>query len=144
MIMGFILRKISVDKKGKTKGEIKVNSVVNINGIKAADIALKNKNALKIDFEYIVKYEPGLADMKIEGYLIYASEDSEKILENWKKDKVIVDMEVNSHIVNTVLTKCSIKALGLAESMNLPLPVKLPRIVSEAKNEAKKDASYVG
>ena len=61
---------------------------------------------------------------------ILVMEESPKvkqILEDWKKDKKL-PKELMSQILNTILAKCNIKALGLTQEVNLPPHIKLPML----------------
>ena len=49
----------------------------------------------------------------------------EGLIKSWKKDKKLPD-EVNLQVINSVLRKCTIKALDLSEELQLPPPIALP------------------
>ena len=139
MIISFVFDKISVNKKKAVKGNIRVNNVVNITKVEETNVPIKDKKALKVSFDFIVKYEPDAADMLLKGFLVYIMDDTKEILKTWKENKQIKDMEFNANVVNVIFMKCNMKALQLSENLNLPLPVQLPRITAgKEKQETRK------
>ena len=54
----------------------------------------------------------------------------DEILKNWKEKKP-VDESIMMSVMNTALSKCTLMALQLSQDMNLPAPIKLPRITKK-------------
>ena len=72
-IVGFDFTKINIEKKSSAKGNIKINNNVSIKDVKEQELnlgTLKQK-ALKFSFAFNTKYEPGLADMNLEGFVLF-------------------------------------------------------------------------
>jgi hypothetical protein len=61
------------------------------------------------------------------------------ILQEWKKDKKI-SAEIMQALFNTILAKANIKALSLAQEVNLPPHLSLPKL-EPSKN---KYNEYIG
>jgi len=60
----------------------------------------------------------------------------------WKKSKKF-ETGVGKVIVNNVLMRCQIKALGLSQDAGLPPHIRLPLIATAPKAKKKAD-SYIG
>ena len=131
MIVGFGFTKMSAEKNANSKGKIEINNNVTIKNIEESDIALgKDKQtAIKIIFNFLSKYSPDLGNISFEGEIIYMadSKKGKEIIASWKKDKKL-PKDLMAPILNTVLTKCNIKALILSQDVNLPPPIPLPKV----------------
>lgn len=145
MIVGFYFKKIEVEKKDQLKGQIKINSNTNIKSVEKHDFKSGDNQALKIDFDFVVLYEPKFAEVKIEGYLVYLADQKEakEILDSWKKKEIPEKQRLE--ILNAILSKCNLKALSLEEDIGLPPHLPMPKFQSkeEAKSEGK-TGSYTG
>jgi len=106
--------------------------------IKEVDIPTFDKKALSLEFEFETSYEPKIANIKITGDILYRPENSAKILKEWKKNKKLPD-EMNMEILNNLFRRCLIKISVIADDLQLPPPLQLPRI--KPKDE---EAGYVG
>ncbi len=142
MIVGFELAKINVERSGRPVGNVKVKHNLNIDSVKELAIERMGKrNSLDVSFTFTVDYEPKLGNIVIAGSLIYTAEDAmlNRVISNWKSKKK-VPKEASLEIVNVILTRCNIKSLELAEDVNLPYHMPLPKIEA-----AKQDYSnYIG
>ena len=131
MIVGFGFTKMSAEKNANSKGKIEINNNVTIKNIEESDIALgKDKQtAIKIIFNFLSKYSPDLGNISFEGEIIYMadSKKGKEIIASWKKDKKL-PKDLMAPILNTILTKCNIKALILSQDVNLPPPIPLPKV----------------
>ncbi len=145
MIIGFNLKKILIERKGLVRGEVKVNTRMNINDIKKQPIKITSgKDVLSFDFDFSIFYKGvsdhigDVADIIFEGNILYLTDPKEtkKILEEWKKKEIPQDIRVR--ILNTILAKCNIKALVLEEDMGLPSHIPLPKFKTKQKKEKKK------
>ena len=130
-IIGFNFRKITAEKSTTATGKVNISNNVSLKKVEEAFIPVGagKQKALKFNYEYITKYEPELGSIVIEGDVLFlSSEDNvEKTLKEWKKNKK-VDKEILTPILNTILTRCSIKGLLISQDLNLPSPVQLPRV----------------
>jgi hypothetical protein len=112
---------------GTAKGEIKVNSTPRVNDIKEVDIASLNKKALSLKFEFITKYDPNIAEIKVGGELVYMAEKNEPILKQWKKEKSLPE-EVSVEVLNHLFRRCLLKIDMMADDLQLPPPIQIPRV----------------
>jgi hypothetical protein len=130
-IIGFNFRKITAERPDSVTGKINISNNVTLRKVEEANIPVgKDKQrALKFGYAFETKYEPKAGSILIEGEVIYlAPEDVvDKTLKGWKKDKK-VDKEILQPILNSVLSKCSIKGLMLSQDLNMPSPLQLPRV----------------
>ena len=131
VVVSFNFNKIVAERKSAPRGGIKVSSNVSIKDVEPIDFNLGNskQKALKYIYEFISKFEPDVGSLEITGDILDLQEDKkvDEIVKGWKKDKQL-KKEVVAPIINLVLSKCNIKALMLSQDVNLPSPIKLPRV----------------
>jgi len=130
-IVGFNLEKISVEKVKPIRGGVQVKNNVSVKDVEQQEILLSNKKepVLKFTFEFSSSYEPKIGKILMQGHILYMESPQEikKIMANWKKNKKI-QQKIMGMLLNTVLMRCNIKALILAQDVNLPPHLKLPTI----------------
>ena len=136
-IIGFNFTKISVERKSLERGDLKINSNLEVNEIEEAKFPIfDSKEAmLAIKFNYLFDYDPSIAKLEFKGEILIGLESStaQEVLKKWK-DKKVSD-EIRIPLFNLILRKSSIKALELEEEMGLPLHIPLPRLSKEEKEE---------
>ncbi|MGB9707893.1 MAG: hypothetical protein ACPLXC_01005 [Candidatus Pacearchaeota archaeon] len=134
VVIGFNLKKILVERKTLVRGEVKVNTKMNIIDVKKEDIKLTaGKDVINFDFEFAVNYTGianhtgPVADILFEGNVLYLVDpkDTKKILDDWKRKEI--EEEVKLKVLNTILAKCNLKALVLEEELGLPAHLPMPR-----------------
>ena len=128
-IIGFNFEKISGERKKIPQGKIEIKSNINVKSISPEKIELlKDKDVLKFNFEFTVDYEPNIASLVFEGFIlvIIEKEKVKDILKKWKNKKI--SEEVRLPLFNLILTKCNLKALQIEEELGLPTHVPLPKI----------------
>jgi hypothetical protein len=131
VVVGFNFLKMGIEKKSSPSGKIEIKNNVAVKDIEEKDFSLgtSKQKGLRFVFEFISNYEPNVAVITLSGEVLVL-EDEKKVSEitkGWKKDKKI-DNEVMTQVLNTALAKCNVKALILADDLNLPPPVPLPKI----------------
>ena len=130
-IIGFNFRKITAEKGKTASGKINIANNVALKNVEETEIPVgaKKQKALKFTYEYSTKYEPDAGAISIEGDILYLAEEAivDKTIKNWKKNKQI-DKEMLTPLLNTILSKCSIKGLMISQDLNLPSPMQLPRV----------------
>ena len=85
----------------------------------------KDKQAT-IDFQYTASYGP-VGMIKLEGSLVYDSDDAKKIASEWKSTRKMPN-QVASHIHTAVMHACVPEAVGIAKDLGLPPPIPLPQV----------------
>ncbi len=114
--------------KEVVKAEIKVNSTPTVTGIKEMNVpTLGGKKALNFEFEFLTKYDPEVAEIKMGGSVIYLSDKNASILKQWKKEKKIPE-DVSIEILNHLFRRCLIRVANIADDLQLPPPLPMPRV----------------
>ncbi len=114
--------------KKSVKSEIKVNSTPTVTGINEMNVpSLGNRKALSLDFEFLTKYDPEVAEIKMGGSVIYLSDKNAAILKKWKKEKKISE-DVSIEILNHLFRRCLIRVANIADDLQLPPPLPMPRV----------------
>ncbi len=128
--IGFNFNKISVERLEPIKSGLKINTNVEIVGVKEAksDFFNSNEDLLEVKFSYNIKYDPKVAELDFSGLILVSMETKEAkdILKKWKKKDLPKDFQ--TQVVNIVMHKASLKALALEDDMNLPLHIPMPSI----------------
>ena len=119
--------------------EIKVNSTPRVVDIKEINVATLKKKALSLSFEFVTTYSPNIGEIKIGGDILYLSDKNATILGQWKAKKKLPE-SVSVDILNHLFRRCLLKIANMAEDLQLPPPLQMPRV----KAAEKQDANYVG
>ncbi len=138
-ILGFNYDKLNVEKKEeeiKKGSDFKVTYNVNIKDMQDYELKLQDKQkALKFLFEFSIKYTPQIGSLDMGGNIIYA-EDKDKIKEikkHWDEKKDVPD-DIKTQLINLIFRRSNIKALLLAQEVNLPSHIPMPKIVPPSIN----------
>ena len=131
-IIGFNYSKFDCERKvAQGSGSIDINHNVSIKNVEKTSLNVggtKNE-VLKIDFNFDVLYGNNLGKISISGDVIYTDtkEIITEVFQAWGKDKKLNPI-VNEQVFRFVYGKSIVKSLELADSLNLPSPVPLPKI----------------
>ncbi len=141
-ILGFNFNKITVERKTAAKGKVGVSNNIKLKGVEEAKLKSKDgkQSSIKVDFEFVSKYEPKLGEISLDGSLVYMG-DAEKLKDApkmFKKEKKLPP-EIVAQVMNTVLARCHIQALMESQAVGLPSPIALPRVKS-----GEKEQRYIG
>jgi len=132
-IIGTNFTKILVENKRRNLRNVKINNNLGIKSIEKMDFSLGSakQEGVRFVFEYTSKYDEA-ASMLFEGEVLLLEDKKivDDILKNWKDKKPIND-DIMASIMNSALNKSTIKALELSQDMNLPAPIKLPKITKK-------------
>lgn len=136
-IAGFNFKKISVEKMEENVKDLKINTKVDIPNIEIlkSDLIRTKDELIKIDFEYVVNYEPNFAKIELIGHVIVAldSKDAKDVVKHWKDKEMSEELRLS--LFNVILRKSNIKALQLEDEMNLPLHIPFPPLKMDKKQE---------
>ena len=117
-----------VNEKNATKDKIDINSTPKIVNIERAELNFGGiKEVLSVDFNFEVKYEPDVGEIKMDGTILYQADNAKDILAKWKKDKQ-VDGKLAMEVLNSVFRKCLTKALDISLELRLPPPIQFPLV----------------
>ena len=127
-VIGLSLSSIQAKKQeGAVKQEVKVNSTPMILDVKEIEVPTLSKKALSIQFEFLTRYEPAFGNISIEGSLMYLAESNKPVIDEYKKSKKLPD-EMSLEVLNYLFRHCLLKASNLAEDLQLPPPMPMPKI----------------
>ena len=93
---------------------------------------------LVVEYEYTIKYEPGVAEMVVKG-VIYAQEDEasrKAILKEWKENKQLIPAFAEDALTAVNYSATSTGTL-LSYCVGLGAPLNIPRIRVEEKDGGK-------
>tara|TARA_Y100000310_G_C20626426_1_gene786177 strand:+ start:493 stop:939 length:447 start_codon:yes stop_codon:yes gene_type:complete len=142
MIINFTLDKISISKEKEVQGNIEAKNSIKFTDVSESPIpkGIKDQSLLKFKFEYRVDYTPKIAATEIVGHIHYLvpKKESKKIMKEWDKNSKI-DPEISTRFINTILTKCGVRALVLCQEVGLPPHIPLPKIIVKKKESTKKE-----
>ncbi len=83
-------------------------------------------NQATIGFQYTASYGP-VGMIKLEGSLLYESDDAKKISSEWNKTRKMPN-QIASHIHTAVMHACVPEAVSIAKDLGLPPPIPLPQV----------------
>lgn len=129
-VIGFNLKNISAEKRNQIAGKLNVNNNLKILDISQEKAAFTvSDEVLKFDFKFDVTYDPDIGNLAMEGNLLYMEKPKKikDILDLWKKEQKM-SKEVSELVFNTILSRCNVKALTLAQDVGLPPHFRLPLI----------------
>lgn len=130
-IVGFHFNKISVEKKKPIEGNVQIKSNASITDLKEEKLPTGKTKAdgLRFDFKFLIEYEPKLGELLLQGFIYYFDDAKilKDIVKSWKKDKTLPP-DITMQIINAVLMKSTVKALSLAQEVNLPPHIPMPAI----------------
>ncbi len=133
-IVGFNFTKMDVERSSSVSGKINITNNVSIKNIEKSKLTMGTlaKEGLKYTFEFVVKYEPAVGSIFLQGEVLSIASDEEKdaILKNWADGKK-VSKQVMSTLLNSILQKCNIQSVILSRDINLPSPVPLPKVTNK-------------
>ncbi len=134
-IVGFNFTHIHSEKKKVITGKLQIKSKVNIVDIKEEKLPTGKTKAdgLRFDFDFNLDYTPDIGNIRLKGFIYYMDDPKllKDIITNWEKKKTM-PKEVTEQIINTILYRASIKAIALAEDINLPPHIRMPIIAPNA------------
>jgi type II secretory pathway component GspD/PulD (secretin) len=133
-IIGFSLRKVTVERKNSPKGKVSINTNFGIKEVVKADVSLGSDKSqgVQIKFHYDTEFAPDIGSIHFEGDVlsVYPQKEAEEIITQFKETKK-VSPKLAQPILNHIFQKCSVEALIMAKTLNLPSPIKIPRVQSK-------------
>lgn len=119
-------------ERGVRSAQIKVNSVPRITEVMETNVPSFKQKALSLGFDFVTAYDPDIGNIKISGEVIYLTENSAKVIRGWKSKKEIPeDMRID--VLNHLFRACLLKVANLADDLQLPPPMAIPRVKPKAK-----------
>lgn len=136
-LIGFNFNKINAESIKNIQKGFKISSNIDIHTIEKADLDLfksKNEELVSIQFKYNINYEPGYAQIEINGGILIAldSKEVKELLKKWKDKEIPENIRIS--LFNIILQKSSIKALQLEDDMGFPFHIPFPRFTKQDSN----------
>lgn len=134
-IVGFNFTNMQAKKASLINKQIKIISNCSITNLKEEKLPTgKTKtDGLRFEFKFHIKYEPKFGEILLEGYIFYMEDPKilKGIMSQWKKDKSL-SKDIMTLIINTILLRSTVRALNLAQTINLPPHIPLPAVSPKA------------
>lgn len=131
-VVGLNFKKIEVERGQFPGGKVAISNNISIKNVEKGNLSLgdQKKDGLTIEFEFTSKYNvegKSVGHITLTGNLLYMAADIKPILESWEKDKKL-EKNVMAEVMNHALAKANVQALILAQTVNLPPPLRLPQV----------------
>ncbi len=129
-IVNFNFIKMCVQKNKPMKGKVDVKNNVLIKNISEAKLAVDAKrSAMKFEFTYSVKYEPGVGTIDLDGEILFVADAKvvTETIDTWNKDKKLTGTFTTS-LMNQILSRCNVQSVVLSRDVNLPAPIPMPKV----------------
>nr|MDO8100113.1 hypothetical protein [Candidatus Njordarchaeota archaeon] len=105
-----------------------------------------NFRALKIGFTFQCVYDPNVASIRIEGYVLFeaSKDEEEKMMSSWR-NRGDLPPELATPVIGPIIMKCLVKAAGLSDDLQVPPPIPPPPIPKpQTKGKDQKEGeSYI-
>jgi len=135
-VIGMTLSSMQGRRDKSPSGEIKVNSTPKVTEIREVKISTVDKKALDMKFDFTTKYTPEIGEITISGNILFLAENNEPILKHWKEKRQIPEA-ISVEVLNHLFRRCLLKTANIAEDLQLPPPLQLPRVKAPEKKENK-------
>lgn len=129
-IVGFNFKKVSIEKTSDKFKDLKINTNINILGVKQikSEIFQPKGELIEVEFNYVIDYNPDIANISLSGTVLILTDTKiiKDFIKQWKKKKLPEEHRIL--IFNVILKKSNLKAMQLEDEMNLPLHIPLPSV----------------
>lgn len=134
MIVGFSIKRLNAEKHSGKRGEFNINYHSSITDVEEADVPAIDDPIARISFELGVSYqlEDGdeeVATLDFEGTVLW-QKDADDVLSHWDEEGTLEE-NVRAAVTNHLFRKCLTQAVGLADALELPSPVPMPRVAQQ-------------
>lgn len=129
MIVGFSLEHAEADKKQAKQGELNINYRHDVTGVEEASVSAINDPVARIRFSFKITYrqnEEDVATINFDGNVLW-QQNAEQVIETWDESGELDD-QVSTAVANHIFRKCLTQAVGLADSLDMPSPVPMPKV----------------
>jgi hypothetical protein len=146
-IVGFNFTRIVAERKGSLVGTVNINNTITLKDIAEAKLGLgTDRGAIKISFVFKSDYNPNFASIQLEGdvLMLIESQRQASVIDRWKTSRALAK-DLAEPVMNHILERANIQALLLSKDLNLPSPVRLPKVqvtdpeAAPVKSDAKGD-----
>ncbi len=133
-MLGINFSKIEAERKSPVRGKISIKNNIAIKDVKKQELKIQNQESVKIEFEFVAKYEPDIGNITIKGdtVIVDTPEKIKEVLDQWKKDKKLPE-DLLAQVMNGLLSKCNIEAIVLGREVGLPPTLNMPKVKVKVK-----------
>jgi len=129
-VAGMSIKAMSAKRHEDVVGEIEVNNDAKLTTVEETDLPAFGKKAMTVGFSFTTDYidrktKKKLAEILIDGSVLYMSDDHANVVKGWKTTKKLPE-DVNIEIINAILRRCITKAVVLSEDLQMPPPMMIP------------------
>lgn len=138
-IIGFNFTKIQAERKMQLDSNLNINTNIEFTNLEKEKVELlqKDKESIRLSFKFSIMYQKGdkkdnsEANVTFEGFMLLAAEieESKDLLKEWKKKQVPQNLRLP--FFNSILKRCSVKALQLEDELGLPNHMPIPQIAPQ-------------
>lgn len=136
-IIGFNYAKVSAERAIKWEPGKKINADIQFIDIVRDDTEmLKSGGVVRVEFKFIVTYEPKNAVIALEGFVFLNMEPNvvKDTLKFWSKKKELTE-DLRAALIRFLWRKCNLKAFQLEEELNIPIHLQLPQIAIKPQSD---------
>lgn len=138
-LIGFNFTKIQAEKIKDRADSIKFNSKINIPSIEPlkTDLIKTKEDIVKINFNYVLSYEPEFAKIEISGNMLVSldSKLTKQVLKGFNDKDTPNDFKI--FVLNLILKKVNLRALQFEDELNLPMHLPLISLNKDNLKEKK-------
>ena len=138
-IAGFSFTKLLVEKNAAGKGNITINSGINLVSAEQISFVMGDakQKGIKVLFDYKNSFVPDIGTLIISGEILYLSDQKkhDELMKLWAKRKGFTD-DVTAELYDLVSVRCTVEAIHLSSTVGLPPPIPLPRFTAKRQQEA--------
>ncbi len=139
-IIGFAYNKISGEKKKNPSGRIELKHNITFTEVEETKVSFGNPNSgfAKIKFDFDILYGDDIGKISMSGEVVYSDtkEIIEEVIKGFKSNKNLPS-NIRNLILKFVFDKSILKALQISDELNLPHPVPLTTLKTDAKKKGK-------
>ena len=143
------MRIVSIEgKRGKPSDSpnININSMPKVTDVREIDLSDFDRKALALNFNLSTTYEPATPNqpkkekeppvgrIMMAGELVYLPENAQDVIKHWESSKNLPE-KIRVEVINHLFRSCLLRMANIAEELQLPLPLTLPRIEPKAETE---------
>ncbi len=128
MIVGFSIDSIDAEKMGMKGGETNINYTSSLTDVEDAEVSSIDDEIARVSFDFGITYQQSgddVAEMSFTGNVLWQGDDG--LVDDWDEDESI-DEDVAAAVTNHIYRKCLTRAVGMADALELPSPVPMPRV----------------
>ncbi|MBU0953360.1 MAG: hypothetical protein KKA90_02995 [Nanoarchaeota archaeon] len=134
-VIGFTFQRLEGQRLGgQPTGEIKINSTPKITELKEVGLPNTDKKGIDFTFEFVTDYNPDVGKVTVSGNVLFVSDKHKEIMAHWKEKKALLD-DISVEVLNYLFRRCLVQITAIADDLQLPPPVALPRVEHKKKEK---------